>query len=89
MYIVLTFREWYSTLWTLVKQNHYIERECHHLSSQPVDQDGKCCEFFWFGFDDVLRGSLFDINLNFHKALNLFKFDCEIRLESVPRTNQY
>ena len=25
----------------------------------------------------------------FHKALNLFKFDCEITLESVPGTNQY
>ena len=23
----------------------------------------------------------------FHKALNLFQFDCEITLESVPRTN--
>ena len=25
----------------------------------------------------------------FHKALNLYKFDCEITLESVPGTNQY
>jgi len=25
----------------------------------------------------------------FHKALNLFYFDCEITLESVPGTNQY
>jgi len=25
----------------------------------------------------------------FHKALNLFKFDCKITLESVPGTNQY
>jgi len=25
----------------------------------------------------------------FHKALNLFKLNCEITLESVPRTNQY
>ena len=25
----------------------------------------------------------------FHKALNLFRFDCEITLESVPGTNQY
>ena len=25
----------------------------------------------------------------FHKALNLFKFDCEITLETVPETNQY
>jgi len=25
----------------------------------------------------------------FHKALNFFKFDCEITLESVPGTNQY
>ena len=25
----------------------------------------------------------------FHKALNLFQFDCEITLESVPGTNQY
>ena len=25
----------------------------------------------------------------FHKALNLFKFDCEITLHSVPGTNQY
>jgi len=24
----------------------------------------------------------------FHKALNLFEFDCEITLESVPGTNQ-
>ena len=25
----------------------------------------------------------------FHKALNSFKFDCEIMLDSLPRTNQY
>jgi len=25
----------------------------------------------------------------FHKALNSFKFDCEITLESVQETNQY
>jgi len=25
----------------------------------------------------------------FHKALNLFRFDCDITLESVPGTNQY
>ena len=25
----------------------------------------------------------------FHKALNLFKFDCEITLESVPGINEY
>ena len=25
----------------------------------------------------------------FHKALNLFSFDCEITLESVPGINQY
>ena len=25
----------------------------------------------------------------FHKPLNLFEFDCEITLESVPGTNQY
>jgi len=25
----------------------------------------------------------------FHKALNLFNFDCEITLKSVPGTNQY
>ena len=25
----------------------------------------------------------------FHKALNLFQFDCEIMLESVPETNQH
>jgi len=25
----------------------------------------------------------------FHKALNLYKFDCEITLESVHGTNQY
>ena len=25
----------------------------------------------------------------FHKVLNLFKFNCEITLESVPGTNQY
>jgi len=25
----------------------------------------------------------------FHKALNLFEFDCEITLESVSGTNQY
>ena len=25
----------------------------------------------------------------FHKALNLFKFDYDITLESVPGTNQY
>jgi len=25
----------------------------------------------------------------FHKALNLFEFNCEITLESVPVTNQY
>jgi len=25
----------------------------------------------------------------FHKALNLFKFDCEITLEFVSGTNQY
>ena len=24
-----------------------------------------------------------------HKALNVFKFDCEITLKSVPGTNQY
>ena len=25
----------------------------------------------------------------FHKALNLFQFDCEIKLKSVPGSNQY
>ena len=25
----------------------------------------------------------------YHKTLNLFQFDCEITLESVPGTNQY
>jgi len=35
------------------------------------------------------EGAYFTLESIFHKALNLFKFDCEITLESVPGTNKY
>jgi len=37
----------------------------------------------------VYKGGYFTFRSIFHKALNLFKFDCEITLEFIPGTNQY
>ena len=43
-----------------------------------------------FGFDDILmRELIWQLKSISHKALNLFQFDCEITLQSVPGTNQY
>jgi len=39
------------------------------------------------GFDDIKQGAYLTFKSIFHKALNLFKFDCEITLESIPGTN--
>jgi len=48
---------------------------------------------FSFAFNDILRmfneGAYLTFKTIFHKALNLFKFDCDITLEFVPGTNQY
>ena len=35
-----------------------------------------------FGFADILH-------IIFHMVINVFKFDCEITIESAPGTNQY
>ena len=39
--------------------------------------------------DTLDEGAYLACKSIFHKALNLFKFDCEITLESSPGTNQY
>jgi len=41
-----------------------------------------------FGFDNILEVAYLTFKSIFHKAFNLFYFDCEITLESVPGTNQ-
>ena len=51
-------------------------------------------KFYLFGvFYLVLtifnEGAYLTFKSIFHKAINLFKFDCEFTLESVPGTNQY
>jgi len=43
-----------------------------------------------FGFDDILkRGAYLTFKSIFHNALKLFYFDCQIKVVSVPGTNQY
>ena len=35
------------------------------------------------------EGAYLTFKSNFHMALNLYNFDCEITVESVPETNPY
>ena len=42
-----------------------------------------------FGFGDIYRGGFLTFKSLFHKALDLFWFDCEFTFESVPGTKQY
>ena len=35
------------------------------------------------------KGAYLTFKSIFHKVLNLFKFDCEFTVKSVPGTNQY
>jgi len=41
-----------------------------------------------FGFDDIQRWASLTVKSIFHTALNLFKLDGEIMLESVPGTSK-
>ena len=53
------------------------------------DSDWCWCVCSWFGVGDIIEEAYLTNTSIFHTTLKLFKFDCEITLETVPWTNQY
>ena len=61
---------------------------CVSVSWRVYIQESRLTLFVWLVLTIFNEGAYLTFKSIFHKTPNLFKFDCEITLESVPGTNQ-